>query len=100
MRQHCLTVVLVACAVAVTLVPRRAAAHRDGLDGPVVKAAQEALAKGDIRLVLVWVREQDANEIRRAFDRSFDAAVKPGSIRLRTSMRGVGTFGPMWSSST
>jgi hypothetical protein len=31
-------------------------AHCDGMDGPVVKAAQEALAKGDVNLVLIWVR--------------------------------------------
>ena len=47
-----------------------ALAHCDGMDGPVVKAAQEALAKGDVNLVLIWVRKNDEAEIRRAFDRS------------------------------
>lgn len=45
-------------------------AHCDGMDGPVVKAAQEALAKGDVNLVLIWVRKNDEAEIRRAFDQT------------------------------
>lgn len=45
-------------------------AHCDGMDGPVVKSAQEALAKNDVNLVLIWVGKSDEPEIRRAFDRS------------------------------
>jgi hypothetical protein len=45
-------------------------AHCDGLDGPVVKAAQAALAKGDANLVLIWVQASDEPEIRRAFDQT------------------------------
>lgn len=45
-------------------------AHCDGMDGPVVKAAQEALAKGDVNLVLIWVRKNDEAEIRRAFEQT------------------------------
>lgn len=45
-------------------------AHCDGLDGPVVAAAQEALAKGDANLVLIWVHASDEAEIRRAFERT------------------------------
>jgi hypothetical protein len=40
------------------------------MDGPVVKAAQEALAKGDVNLVLIWVRKSDEAEIRRSFDQT------------------------------
>jgi len=47
-----------------------AAAHCDGMDGPVVKAAQQALAKGDVDFVLIWVRKEEEAEIRRAFDRA------------------------------
>ena len=47
-------------------------AHCDGLDGPVVKAAQEALAKGDVNLVLIWVQRGDEVEIRRAFERTMN----------------------------
>lgn len=47
-------------------------AHCDGMDGPVVKAAQEAFAKGDVNLVLIWVRKNDEAEIREAFDRTMN----------------------------
>jgi len=45
-------------------------AHCDGMDGPVVKAAQEALAKGDVNLVLIWVEKDDEAGIREAFNRT------------------------------
>jgi Family of unknown function (DUF6448) len=45
----------------------RASAHCDGLDGPVVKAAQRALQTGDLNQVLIWVRPQDEDEIKKAF---------------------------------
>jgi uncharacterized protein DUF6448 len=58
-------------AIATVLLPLPLAyAHCDGLDGPVVKAAQDALLKGDVKLVLIWVRKDDEAEIRRAFDRT------------------------------
>lgn len=50
--------------------PAPAAAHCDSLDGPVVGAAREALATGDIEPVLMWVRPQDEGEIRSAFRRT------------------------------
>ena len=45
----------------------RAAAHCDGLDGPVVAAARDALAAGDVNRVLRWVHHGDEPEIREAF---------------------------------
>ena len=45
-------------------------AHCDGMDGPVVEAARAALAKGDVNLVLIWVRKTDEAEIRQAFERT------------------------------
>jgi hypothetical protein len=42
-------------------------AHCDGLDGPVVGAARTALQTSNINHVLIWVRPQDADEIKRAF---------------------------------
>ena len=53
-------------------------AHCDGMDGPVVKAAQKALALEDVNLVLIWVQEQDEPEIRQAFNRTL-AVRKLGS---------------------
>lgn len=42
-------------------------AHCDGLDGPVVTAARQALASGDVARVLIWVRPEDEDAVRRAF---------------------------------
>ena len=54
--------------VAVSFLPVEAAsAHCDGLDGPVVKAAQRALQTGDLNPVLIWVQPQNEDEIEKAF---------------------------------
>jgi Family of unknown function (DUF6448) len=47
--------------------PARVFGHCDGLDGPVVNAAQTALENGDINVVLIWVQEKDEGEIKTAF---------------------------------
>lgn len=52
------------------LAPHTAQAHCDGLDGPVVKAAQKALADGDVNLVLIWVQKTDETEIKHAFEKT------------------------------
>lgn len=48
----------------------QARAHCDTMDGPVVKAAQQALATGNVNYVLLWVRPQDEGAIRDAFRRT------------------------------
>lgn len=50
--------------------PSRASAHCDGLDGPVVTAAKQALDTGNANLVLVWVQKPDEAEIKKAFERT------------------------------
>lgn len=42
-------------------------AHCDGLDGPVVQAAQRAIATDDVNLVLIWVQKSDEDQVRKAF---------------------------------
>lgn len=42
--------------------------HCDGLDGPMVTLARQALETGNIKLVFPWVQEQGESEIRRTFD--------------------------------
>lgn len=42
-------------------------AHCDGLDGPVVRDARRALAAGDLKLVLIWMRPADEPEVRNVF---------------------------------
>lgn len=49
------------------LLPHTAQAHCDTLDGPVVRDAKVALAKGEITPVLKWVKADDEAEIRAAF---------------------------------
>ena len=50
-------------------------AHCDGLDGPVVAAAEAALATGNPNLVLIWVPEKDEPELRSAFQSAMSVRV-------------------------
>jgi uncharacterized protein DUF6448 len=50
------------------ITPAAALAHCDGLDGPVVTAAREALEAGNVNLVLLWVQPEGEPEVRAAFD--------------------------------
>jgi hypothetical protein len=52
------------------LLPVRASAHCDTMDGPVVAAAKQALEKGDITTALKWVKQEQESEIRRAFHKT------------------------------
>lgn len=56
------------------IAPSRVSAHCDGIDGPVVTAAQRALDSGNVNLVLIWVQKTDEAEIKQAFERA--AAVR------------------------
>ena len=62
---HSLTVLAVVCACLV--LANKAIAHCDTMDGPVVKAAQKALAKRNINLILIWVQKKDEGEIKQRF---------------------------------
>jgi len=46
----------------------RVLAHCDTLDGPVVNLARQALAKGDVNIILPWVAAEKEAEIRKVFD--------------------------------
>lgn len=63
------TVLVVLFAFAV-FAPSRASAHCDGVDGPVVKAAEKALGTSNASLVLIWVQKEDEAEIRAAFQKT------------------------------
>lgn len=43
--------------------------HCDTMDGPVVRAAQEALHRGDVSIILPYVPREGEEEVIRAFDR-------------------------------
>ena len=50
--------------------PNNLFAHCDGMDGPVVAAAKQALEAGDVNPVLIWVSKKDDAEIRSAFQKT------------------------------
>lgn len=54
-------------ALSVLLFSGPAAAHCDGLDGPVVTAARQALERGNVSHVLIWVKPAAEGEIKQAF---------------------------------
>jgi hypothetical protein len=62
--------------------PATASAHCDSLDGPVVKAAQQALDTRDVSAVLIWVGAGDEAEIRAAFEQTL--AVRALDVRARS----------------
>src|SRR5574338_382108 len=45
-------------------------AHCDTMDGPVVKAAREALRTRNVNLVLIWVNENDEAEVKEKFQQT------------------------------
>ena len=67
----------------ILIAPTRVLAHCDGLDGPVVKAAQGALDARDPALALIWVQPQDEAEIRKAFEQTLAVrALSPSAKEL------------------
>jgi hypothetical protein len=62
--------ILAALALAGALAPQSAAAHCDGLDGPVVNEARVTLEKGDVTPVLKWVMPEHEEMVRTAFDQA------------------------------
>ena len=47
--------------------------HCDSMDGPVVAAAKQALARDDLDLVLPYVKADGEDEVRRAFQQTIAA---------------------------
>lgn len=67
MRHYLLTIIAIILSNFV-FYPSTVLAHCDGVDGPVVMAAKEALQTGNVNLILTWVQESDEDEIRQVFD--------------------------------
>jgi hypothetical protein len=59
--------ILAVSLITALLLSNRVFAHCDGLDGPVIKAAREALETGNVNLVLIWVKKDDEAAIDKAF---------------------------------
>jgi hypothetical protein len=81
MRIRTLAATLTVAALALLAAPRAASAHCDTLEGPVVSAARQALAAGDVGPVLKWVTPAAEPEIRDAFRRTL--AVRGASDEAR-----------------
>jgi hypothetical protein len=64
-----LTVLAILCTLALSG-PSNLLAHCDGMDGPVVTAAKQALEAGDVNPVLIWVSKKEEAEIRNAFQKT------------------------------
>jgi hypothetical protein len=50
--------------------PYSASAHYDSLNGPVVAAAREAPAKGDVVPVLRWIKPENQGAVREVFNKA------------------------------
>lgn len=63
------------------LIAKLSFGHCDGMDGPVVQAAQKAIATGDVNLVLIWVQKTDEDRIKKIFNET--VAVRKLSAEAR-----------------
>lgn len=69
-----------------TALSKKASAHCDTLDGPVMQTARIALEKGDITPLLKWVRKKDENEIRVAFQKTLAVRTKGAEAKELADM--------------
>lgn len=61
--------------------PQNAAAHCDSMDGPVVRAARDALETEDVNLVLIWVNEAQEQEVRDSFQQTLEVRSENEKVR-------------------
>lgn len=71
---------------AAMILPARSYAHCDTLEGPVVKTARAALAEGDVTPLLKWVRPEDENGIKSAFQKTLVVRAKGPEARELADM--------------
>ena len=58
--------------LALFIYPSQVSAHCDTLDGPVVKAARKALETDNVNYVLIWVKPEDEDAIRKALKKALN----------------------------
>lgn len=56
--------------LALFVCPRGTFAHCDAIDGPVVNAARKALETKNVNYVLIWVKPENEDDIRKALKRA------------------------------
>jgi hypothetical protein len=76
-----LPAIAAALVIIVLLGHGRVLAHCDTLNGPVVTDARQALEKGELTLVLKWVKKERETEIRDAFKRTLAVRSKGADAR-------------------
>ena len=59
--------------------PSQASAHCDTLDGPVIAAARKAMETNNANYILIWVKPENDDEIRKALKRAQDKRKKAKS---------------------
>src|SRR5512136_2711206 len=86
-RAVCRLVVASMVLTAGLVLPVRAIAHCDTLDGPVVKDARKALAEGKVTRVLKWVKAKDEGQVRAAFRKALAGRGSGAKVRRAADMR-------------
>ena len=88
MDNHLTRIIVMLCGTALLLIALsvNVLAHCDTLDGPVVKTAIKALQMGDVTPVLKWVRADDENEIRDAFQKTLAVRTKGAEAKELADM--------------
>ncbi|HHX12139.1 MAG TPA: LysM domain-containing protein [Clostridiales bacterium] len=56
--------------IILTLMPKKASAHCDTMDGPAVKDGQEALETGNINYAYKWIFPEYEEELKEIYDKS------------------------------
>lgn len=66
------TSALAAVSMALLFAAAPASAHCDSEDGPVIKAAHQAIDTGNVNRVLIWVQPDDQARIKEAFRKTIE----------------------------
>lgn len=67
-------------------------AHCDGLDGPVVKAAKNALETENVNLVLIWVKKEFEDEIKTSFQKTIIVRKQSSEVKEMADMYFIETL--------
>jgi hypothetical protein len=59
-------------------IPKQTQAHCDRINGPVAVDARKALETGEVSHALIWVTEEQADELKSAFEQTKEVYAKGG----------------------
>lgn len=75
-----LAVLVVGVLISALAIPRPAQAHCDSEKGPVATAAHQALEKGNVKLILPYVKPESENELTAAFKQTLEVRKSGGKV--------------------